>query len=326
MRAQARADVVAQAELLAHVQKELGRDAAAVEGVKDEQRRDVRLGHARAETVAHGELPLRDRERLGHIARLGFERVHADVRADVLVDLAARHRREHVREDARDAPALERAAVEDLHGARREHVVVAHRELAVVDALGVRLFAETGHGVVLAAAHVGVQPLDGVGALVVHAGADALEQLLTLAVHDIRPQQAAARVRVQQEVCHVGREPGEDLLAHRAVVGKLGLEAHGLDLAELAHARRDARAVEAFELGCDRLQIGQARAAAPQHIRQHGRAGRRRAPQLRQQVHAQPRGLELVRAQGGQPHAGENFRADAFHKIRSFRLWCVHIF
>lgn len=78
-----------------------------------------------------------------------------------------------------------------------------------MDALGVRLLAETGHGVVLAAAHVGVQPLDGVGALVVHAGADALEQLLTLAVDDIRPQQAAARVRVQQEVCHVGREPGK---------------------------------------------------------------------------------------------------------------------
>jgi len=104
------------------------------------------------------------------------------------------------------------------------------------------------------------------------------EQLLTLAVHDIRPQQAAARVRVQQQVCHVGREPGEDLLAHRAVVGKLGLEAHGLDLAELAHARRDARAVEALELGRDRLQIGQARAAAPQHIRQHGRARRRFSP------------------------------------------------
>ena len=74
------------------------------------------------------------------------------------------------------------------------------------------------------------------------------------------------------------------------------------------------------------LYCARARAAAPQHIRQHGRARRRRAPQLRQQVHAQPRGLELVRAQGGQPHAGENFRADAFHKIRSFRLWCVHNF
>lgn len=223
-------------------------------------------------------------------------------------------------------PSLERAAVENFYRAGGQHVVVAHGQFAVVDALGVRLLAEAGHGVVLAAAHVRVQALDGVGALVVHPGADALEQLLALAVHNVGPQQAAARVRVQQEVGHVRREPGKHVLAHRAVVGKLGLKTHGLDLAELAHARRDARAVEAFELGRDRLQIGQARAAAPQHIRQHGRAGRRRAPQLRQQVHAQPRGLELVRAQGGQPHAGENFRADAFHKIRSFRQWCVHNF
>ena len=197
MRAQARADVVAQAELLAHIQKELGCHAAAVERVEDKQRRNVRLGHARAQPVAHGELPLRDRERLGHIARLGFERVHADVRADVLVDLAARHCREHIREDARNGLALERAAVENFHRARREHVMVAHRELAVVDALGVRLFAEAGHGVVLAAAHVRVQSLDGVGALVVHPGADALEQLLALAVDNVGPQQAAARVRVQ---------------------------------------------------------------------------------------------------------------------------------
>ena len=326
MRAQARADVVAQAELLAHIQKELGCHAAAVERVEDKQRRNVRLGHARAQPVAHGKLPLCDRERLGHVARLLFERIHADIGADVLVDLAARHRREHVCEDARNGLALERAAVEDLHRACCQHVVVAHRELAVVDALGVRLLAEAGHGVVLAAAHVRVQALDGVGALVVHPGADALEQLLALAVDNVGPQQAAARVRVQQEVGHIGRQPGKHVLAHRAVVGKLGLEAHGLDFTELAHARRDARAVEALELGRDRLQIGQARAAAPQHIRQYGRARRRRAPQLRQQVHAQPRGLELIRAQGGQPHAGENFRADAFHKIRSFRLWCVHNF
>ena len=92
VRAQARADVVAQAELFAHVQKELGRDAADVERFEDKQRRDVRLLHTGTQPVAHGELSLRDRERLGHIARLGFQRVHADVGADVFVDLAARHR------------------------------------------------------------------------------------------------------------------------------------------------------------------------------------------------------------------------------------------
>ena len=72
--------------------------------------------------------------------------------------------------------------------------MVAHRELAVVDALGVRLLAEAGHGVVLAAAHVGVQALDGVGALVVHPGADALEQLDC----DVRVQTAIAMNQIAE--------------------------------------------------------------------------------------------------------------------------------
>ena len=165
---------------------------------------------------------------------------------------------------------------------------------------------------------MGVQALTCIAALVVHGRADARDQLRALTVDDVRPQQAAARVRVQQQVGHIGREPGKDFLAECAVVGKIGLEANGLDFSQLVHDRRDVRAVEPVELGCDCLQIGQARAAAPQHIRQHGRAGGRFAPQLRQQVHAQPRGLEFLRAQGGQPHAGQDLRADALHNCAPF--------
>ena len=322
VRVQLRADGVAQAEPLTQVQKQFRRHAAAVERVQNEQYRQVGVFHACAEAIAHGELRLRDRERLGHVARLLFERIHADIGADVLVDLAARHRGEHIREDARNALSVYGAAVEDLHRARREQVMVAHRQLAVVDALGVRLLTEAGHGEILAAAHMGVQALACIAALVVHGRADARDQLRALTVDDVRPQQAAARVRVQQQVGHIGRQPGKDFLAEYAVVGKIGLEAHGLYFSQLVHDRRNVRAVEPVKLGCDRLQIGQTRAPAPQHIRQHGRAGGRFTPQLRQQIHAQPRGLEFLRAQGGQPHAGQDLRADALHNCAPFPDGC----
>ena len=62
-----------------------------------------------------------------------------------------------------------------------------------------RLLTEAGHGEILAAAHMGVQALACIAALVVHGRADARDQLRALTVDDVRPQQAAARVRAPSD-------------------------------------------------------------------------------------------------------------------------------
>ena len=309
------AGIVAQRKLFAHVHKQLRGRRAAEEIGEHAQRGAVGLLHRLAETPADHELGLRHVHLLGIAPRLALERVETHIGADVIVDLAARQGRKRVAQQVFHALFVRAAAVEDLDGARLQQGAVLLRQLLIADRLRALLVAETVDGVVFAAAHLLDAARDRPADLVVDSGADGLQQLVALAVHILRQQQAAARVGRAQQLAQqlagaaqrVGAG-GKELLLRDA-----GKEAQALDLAEAAHDRLDRGAVQLVQAAGDRLHVAVGGGAAAQHLRQQRVHRRGLAPQLRQQADAQARGLEFVGADVGQPHAAHELRSCVLH-------------
>ena len=136
------------------------------------------------------------------ITGLGLHGVHADLGADIEVELAARHGGKGVPQGLlhRLKPCL--AAVEKLHRAFAQKLPVIAAELFVVDGLTLGDIPEAGDGVVLIAAHLLQAALHGVAALFIHPAADKVEKLFLLAVHILGQEQAAARDRRKEHLRH----------------------------------------------------------------------------------------------------------------------------
>ena len=251
------------------------------------------------------------------LARGALHGVHAHVRADVAVYFPARQAREGLRERVGDGLKALRAAVEELDGRGGRQLAPAARELRVVYGLRRLLAAQRAGGDGLAGAHQLHQALHGVGVLVVFLRADALAELVALAVHIVRQQQPAARVGAQQQLAQQGGHLAQQrrALRQQAVLREGGEEAAALHLAHAAHGALRLRAVEGIQARGDALHVRQAHRPAAQHAgyqRVHG--GRLRVQLAEQRERQRPR-FEFPRAQGRQPHAGQQFFAPVVHAV-----------
>ena len=207
--------------------------------------RHIRLLHALAQAEADYQLALTHIHLLLHIPGLGLHRVHADISAQVIVDLSPGHGGQSLPESGGDLLHPRLAAVEQLHRAGLQKLPVVPGQLFIIDVLGLLLAAQAADGEVLKAAHLLNAAGQGIAALVVDAAANPLQQLLLLAVHILGQQQAAPGLGGEQHVCHQAHGAGQQLLAP----GQIGLlreaavKADTLDFAHPAHHRLNGRAV-----------------------------------------------------------------------------------
>ena len=161
-----------------------------------------------ADAEAQAELALRHGEGLVKAAGGILDGVHAHVGAQVIVDLAPGQGDEGVRAGGGDPPGLGCAAVEDLHRGGLEKIAVKAGELHIAHRGGVFLRAHVVAAVVLIAAHLLDEAVQGVRALVVDAGADVVDELVFLTVHIVAQQQPAAHGRGEQ---HFAQKLGHGL-------------------------------------------------------------------------------------------------------------------
>ena len=207
--------------------------------------RHIRLLHALAQAEAHHQLALAHVHLLLHIPGLSLHRVHADIGAQVIVDLSPGHGGQGLPEGGGDLLHPRLAAVEQLHRAGLQKRPVVPGQLFVVDVLGLLLAAQAADGEILKAAHLLNAAGEGIAALIVDAAADALQQLLLLTVHILGQQQAAPGIGRKQHIRHQAHGTGQQLLAP----GQIGLlreaavKADTLDFAHPAHHRLNGRAV-----------------------------------------------------------------------------------
>ena len=244
-----------------------------------------------------------------------LHRVHAQVGADVVIYLAARHRGKRIAHRGGHGLEVGLAAVEYLDRAGLDKLAVMPGQLLVVDVLGLALAAEAADGEVLIAAHLLYAARESVAALVVHAAADDVKELFTLTVHILRQQQAAARRGVEQQLCHERAGVAQQRLAPGQIVRlrEAAVKADALYFAYAPHDRLHRRAVKLIHPARQLLHISVARSAAAQH-KGYDRVHRRGlAPQLREQRDAHAGGLEFVGTQMTQKHAGHKLVSVKFH-------------
>ena len=314
----AAAGVIAQRARLAQLGEQLAGGRAAVHRVEHAQRRRVRLLHALAQAPAHGQLALGHVHCLPEHPRLGLDGVHAHVGAYVEVQLAARKRlQRRQRGGAHGGEALA-AAVEYLHRAGGKQLAVAARQLGVVYGLGLVRVGHNARAQILVLAHQLYQPLQRVGHAVVFRGAYAVGQLGLLAVHIVGQQQSAARVRSREQFTQqLGRAVQLALAAGEvAPFGEGGVKAAGAHLAHAYSHRHGHGAVQQLQAAHYARHVRAFYRPAAQH------AGYERVEvgvlplKLVEQHHAHRGGLELVRAQRAQKHAGHDLLAAVFHANR----------
>ena len=306
---------IAELQLLPHVLEELGGGARAEDGVEDQKGGQIRILHAGAKPPADAELPLVHVQRLFREAGRLFQGVHAQVGADLIVDLAPGQGDERVPQAGADFPLGGTAAVEDLHRTLLQKAVVLAGELFVVDVLALALAAQAAHGEILIAAHFLHAAHERVAALFVDPAADGLQHLFLLTVHILRQQQAAPGGGGEQQTAQQLADLVQNALAagEKVPLRDAGIEAHTLDIADTAHNRLHRGAVELVHPGGEGLHIRVTGGAPAQNVgnqRVHGRGFPR---QLGQQAQAQAGGLEFLRVQGVQPHTGENFGPCQIH-------------
>ena len=277
--------------------------------------RHIRLLHALAQAEADYQLALTHIHLLLHIPGLGLHRVHADIGAQVIVDLPPGQGGQSLPKGGGNLFHPRLAAVEQLHRAGLQKRPVVPGQLLVVDVLGLLLAAQAADGEVLKAAHLLDAAGEGIAAFVVDAAADALQQLLLLAVHILGQQQAAPGLGREQHVRHQAHGAGQQ----RFSPGQIGLlreaavKADAMDLAHPAHHRLNGRAVKLVHPAAQGFHIAVAGGAPAEHIGEQGVHGSALPPQLGQQGKTHACGLEFVAAQMAEKYAGQKLCPGILH-------------
>lgn len=127
--------VVAEGALFADVEKELGRGRAAVDRVEYPYGGQVGLLHALAEPSADGQLALADVHVLPEHTGLFLDGVHAYLRTQVPVYLAARQGVERTGDGREHLIPAGGPAVEDLYGRGCNEILIVFGETDVADVL-----------------------------------------------------------------------------------------------------------------------------------------------------------------------------------------------
>ena len=308
--------IVAQRELLAHVQKQLGVGVAAEDEVRQQQRGRVLARGA----VAHGELRLRHVHRLRDLAhRFGRAHTLGDRR---LGDPLARERRQRTVQRPLHARAVRAAAVEQLDARRGKKLAVIAVERLVRQPFHARHSAEPVDAVALTAAHLLQKPRVGVVALVVENALDGVDQIFLLTLHIVAQEAPVPRERVEQQLAEqVGHRLEQPLSAGDiTLVKKAADKAEALILALLAHGVGDGRPVQAVQLRGDRAHIAVRGRAAAQHGGQQRTGGDGALFQRRDELCAQHAGLEFCGGDVGQKNALRQFLSQGLHKSGSFSI------
>ena len=135
----------------------------------------VRLFHTLAETKAQHELALGHVHVLFIIARLCLHGIHADLGADVVIDLASWHPGQCVAQGLLHVLKLCLTTVKQFHRAFAQKLTVIAAEFLVVDGLAFGDVAETGNGVIFKTAHLLETALHGVAALFIDPAANEIQ-------------------------------------------------------------------------------------------------------------------------------------------------------
>ena len=195
-----------------------------------------------------------------------------------------------------------------------QELLIARPEALRRDGPGGGLIAQAVHPEGLSSAHLPLEPQEGVAALVVDLGADAVDQILPLTVGIVAAEYPLLRAGTEQELPQQGGGLLEDGRAVQGVgvVQKAAQEAHALDLAPGADHRFDGAAVQLVQRGGQGLHVG-VRLGAPAEDRgEQGVAGRRRPVQRNQERRPQNAGLEFFGMDRRQMDAGKQFASCRF--------------
>ena len=177
------------------------------------------------------------------------------------------------------------------------------------DGGGGSFIAEAQHAVMLLGAHLLHQADIGPILLIVADGADAVNEILLLALHIGGDKHAVFQRGSEEQLAQQLRHRLKELLATGgvAVINERGHKAHALALPLLADGVVNLRAVESIEGGGEGFHIGIFRRAAAQHRRQQGVQRGRLLSKRRDEMGAQKPSLKFLCRKVGQKHTGHKF-------------------
>ena len=167
--------------------------------------------------------------------------------------------------------------------------------------------AQPGHGVGLPLAHVLHEPGNGVAALFIDPGGDGVGQVQGLPLHKIPDKAARFQAGLEQKLPEQLHHLGEQRLAARvAVLQKIQIKAHALDLALFPDQGAHAGPVQLVQPLGDGLHIRVIPAAAKQDAGNQGVGRRVRISQGPEQIDAEAARFKPVRLDRVEPDPRQN--------------------